>query len=390
MTLPIQTYKQIVDAQSASMQANSPVVLDTSAGSVIAALINSNAANSIWLQALATQLLAVTRLSTSSGIDVDTFIADFGFARSTGNAAFGSLTFSRSTATQPGIVPVGTLVSISTNPSLTYIVTLDTTNGYYNAAQNAYILPVNTASIIVPAQCQTTGTIGNAIIGAINTIVNASTTPFVTAVTNAAAFAGGINAWSDTQTKQEFILYIGGLSRATYQAIAYAVSSTPSPDGSVVARYNIVENFNTSGGQQLGFFYVVIDNGQGTTASTALVNAVSARVNLYRGLTIQYSVQAATFTAVAIVIWVKLIASPTETQTQITANITAALASYALGLSFNQPFLYSRISEVVYDCDANIASIPSSNPYTLNTAFIDLVGSNLGVFDQPTVTVNYL
>ena len=115
MTLPIQTFDNIVDNQAAAMKANSPVILDFENGSVIKALIEANAANSIWLQALATSLQAVTRLSTSSGNDVDTFIADFGFSRQQGTNAFGNITFSRFTSTVQGVVPVGTIVSDSTN-----------------------------------------------------------------------------------------------------------------------------------------------------------------------------------------------------------------------------------------------------------------------------------
>ena len=127
MPLPVQSFQQIVDTQSAAMQANSNATLDFSTGSVLLALIQANAANSIWLQALATTLLAVTRLSTSSGTDVDTFIADFGFSRYQGNPASGTVTFSRFTTTIQGIVPVGTIISDSTN-NLTFVVTSDPSN----------------------------------------------------------------------------------------------------------------------------------------------------------------------------------------------------------------------------------------------------------------------
>lgn len=394
MTLPVMTFDQIVTAQATAMQANCPVALnltpnpDGSSSSVILALIRANAANAIWLQALSTALLATTRLSSSSGIDVDTFINDFGFSRLMGNAAGGSLTFSRFTTTIAGLVQVGTIVATANN--LQFIVLLDTSNPAYDPTQNGYVIPINTSSVTVTALCTQVGIIGNVTNGAINTIVNFALVSYVDSVTNASAFTGGVDTWSDTTTKQEFILYINSLSRATLQAIQYAVSSTPSPDGTVVKRYNVVENKNESGATQLGYFYVVIDNGLNSTASTALINAVTARVELYRGLTIQFNVDAATFIPITIVVWVKLIAQPTETQTQITANINAALTAYGFSLGFNTPFLYSKITETVYNADANIASIPSTNPPTLNSGTTDIAGTNLAVFATPTVTVNYL
>ena len=387
MTLPIQTFDNIVDNQAAAMKANSPVILDFENGSVIKALIEANAANSIWLQALATSLQAVTRLSTSSGNDVDTFIADFGFSRQQGTNAFGNITFSRFTSTVQGVVPVGTIVSDSTN-NLTFIVTLNTELGSYDPVLNAYVAPINTATLQVPCVCQTVGLIGNVIIGAIDTINAPNTTPGFDSVTNESALTGGTDQWSDTVTKQEFLLYINSLSRATLQAIQFAVS-TINIGTEHVARYNIVENVNESGSPQLGYFYVVIDNGTGNVCSDDLVDAVSANVELYRGLTIQYNVDKAGFIAITISVSVNLISNPTESNATITANIKAALTAYSLSIPFNQPFLYNMIGQVVLASDPNILNIPSTlgNNPTLNSSNSDIAGNNLNVFGIPTINV---
>lgn len=388
MPLPTQSFSDIVNAQAAAMQANSNAILNFDPGSVLLALIESNAGNSIWLQALATSLLAVTRLSTSSGTDVDTFIADFGFSRFQGNASSGNVTFSRFTTTAQGIIPIGTTIAVSSN-NLVFTVTLDATNPDYNASLNAYVIPISTASITVPCACSVTGSVGNVIIGAINTILAPNTTPGIDTVTNGAAFTNGLDPWSDTQTKQEFLLYIQSLSRATLQAIQYAVT-TVTVGSEEVVRYNIVENVNESGSPQLGYFYVVIDNGTGSTVSSALLNAVSANVELYRGLTIQYNVDAATFIATTIDVSVNLVSNPTETNTVIIANIVSALQAYAASIPFNQPFLYSKIGEIVYLADPNVLSIPSANAPTLNGSNTDIAGSNLAVFGIPTVNVTIL
>ena len=388
MPLPVQSFQQIVDTQSAAMQANSNATLDFSTGSVLLALIQANAANSIWLQALATTLLAVTRLSTSSGTDVDTFIADFGFSRYQGNPATGTVTFSRFTPTIQGIVPAGTIVSDSTN-NLMFVVTIDPSNPNYDPTIFSYVVDISTSSMDVPCACTVNGTIGNVIVGGIDTINNPASTPGIDTVTNAGAFTDGQDPWSDTVTKQQFILYIQSLSRGTLQAIQFIVGQTNIGTEQVV-RYNVVENVNESSAVQLGYFYVVVDNGTGSAPSDALISAVSANVELYRGLTIQYNVDKTGFISITIHVWVTLVTQPTETITQINANITTALQNYAASIPFNQPFLYSKIAEIVYDSDVNIATIPSSNAPTLNGSNSDIAGDNLHVFGIPTVTITIL
>lgn len=389
MTLPVQTFDQIVNAQATAMQANSTQILDFNTGSVLRALIEANAANSLWLQALATTLLSVTRLSTSSGLDVDTFIQDFGFVRPGGTAAFGNVTFSRFTVTVAGSVPVGTIISESST-NLTFIVTLDASNPRYDSVTNSYIVPINTSSMSVPCVCSVSGVVGNVIAGAINTINNPVLTPGIDSVTNPAAFTNGTDPASDTQTKQDFLLYIQSLSRATLQAIQYAVATVNIGTEKVV-RYNVVENVNEAGAPQLGYFYVVVDNGTGTPCSDALITAVANNVELYRGLTIQYNIDKAQFTALTIVVSVRLVSAPTETNTVIQNKIISALQTYTSTIGFGEPFLYSKISEIVYDCDSNVASIPSSAAPTLNGGNSDIAAlDNLHIFGVPAVTVNIL
>lgn len=392
MPLPIQTFDQIVNNQINAMQANSQAILNFDDGSVLKALIQSNAANSIWLQALATTLLAVTRLSTSAGTDVDTFIADFGFSRFQGSAANGNVTFSRFTTTVQGVVPVGTIISDSQD-NLTFTVTQDTSNPNYNAGMNAYVVAISTASMTVPCVCNVVGTVGNVAIGAIDTINNPATTPGIDTVTNAAAFITGQDPWSDSLTKTNFALYIQSLSRATMQAIQFAVG-TVNIGSERVVRYNVVENVNESGSPQLGYFYVVIDNGTGSPPSDALKTATINQVENYRGLTIQFNVDKTLITTPTISVSINLIAQPTETNTVIKNNIIAALQAYAASIPFNQPFLYNMISQIVLDADPNVLNIPTTggNNPMLNGGNSDVAGDNLHVFYLPTanITINIL
>src|SRR5690606_30613042 len=125
------------------------------------------------------------------------------------------------------------------------------------------------------------------------------------------------------------------------------------------------------------YFYVVIDNGTGSTCSDALLNAVSDNVDIYRGLTIQYNVDKATFIPITIDVWIELVPVPNQTDTEIIASVVSALQAYAASIPFNQPFLYSKIPEIVYLSNANIMSMPSSNPPQLNGSNVDIAGTNL-------------
>jgi Baseplate J-like protein len=390
MIVPYMTFDQLVAAQNAAIQANSPTPYNFDSGSVLNALSQANAGNSLWLQALASTVLSLTRLTTSSGVDVDSFIEDFGYYRPPAFVSNGNVTFSRFTTTQVGVVPVNTIVTDSSN-GLNFVITADVSNPNYNASTNSYNVAITDTSMTVPAICQTPGAIGNVTAGSIDTIQNPSTCPNIDTVTNSSAFVNGQDAASDTQTKQLFVLYIQGQSKATLQAIQFAVASVNIGTEQVI-NYNVVENYNYSGSPQLGFFYVVINNGTGT-ATSALINAVSSAVNLVRGLTIQYAVYAALTTALTITVKVHLVAQPTETQAQITTNINNSLINYANSLGFNSTFNYSKISELVYDSDPNIMNVLSgSNAPTLNSSNVDVSCDDNHVFSLPSssITVTYV
>ena len=78
MPLPTKTFEQTISDQVTAIQASpqSPLT-DFTIGSILRAVVESESANSLWLQAIAISILAVTRLTTSSGNDVDTFVDPF-------------------------------------------------------------------------------------------------------------------------------------------------------------------------------------------------------------------------------------------------------------------------------------------------------------------------
>ncbi|MEF9481383.1 hypothetical protein [Ralstonia sp. 1B3] len=100
MSIQTQDWVTLVRNQVAAIQGYAKVLVDLTVGSVLRAVVEANAAVTVWLQGLILQVLAITRAATSSGSDLDTWMADFGLTRLAAVPATGSVTFSRFTVTQ--------------------------------------------------------------------------------------------------------------------------------------------------------------------------------------------------------------------------------------------------------------------------------------------------
>jgi hypothetical protein len=382
-TLPIKSFSQLVQDQINSIQSSGGLLTDFQEGSILLAIIEANAANSIWIQALISAELAITRLQSSFGNNVDTFIEQFGFRRPAAVASSGSVTFSRSDTSILSYIPATSTIVSASSTNVQFTTILDTANPNYDPVTNSYVMAISAGTITVPVRCTQTGTIGNVNSGQINTINSPLTN--VNTVTNASSFTNGLEAASDSQTKVDFVLYLQGLSRATYQAIQFAVLNTPTY-GLQVKRYQIIENKDTSNNTLYGFFFVVVDDGTGSP-SNDLINAVKANIEFYRGLSIMYDVIAPVPVTMTISAQLTLNTSAdTALQTQVTANVKLALNNYINNLPIGgvklitwplttSGYLYfSELFDIIFNADPNIISIPS---LTLD------YGSGAGTSDAP-------
>ena len=79
--LPLKTFTQIVSDQQASLQASNPNFTELTPGSPLLALIEANAGVALFMQYLIQAALLNTRMATSTGLDLDTFGAQFLFGR---------------------------------------------------------------------------------------------------------------------------------------------------------------------------------------------------------------------------------------------------------------------------------------------------------------------
>lgn len=379
MALQTQDFTTLVRNQVAAIQAASEALLDFTEGSVLLAVVESNSgAVALFLQALADQLLALTRASTSEDSDLDTWMADFGFTRLPAVAATGNVTFSRFTPTEQAIIPANSteIAQVQTaDGTQTYSVVIDTTNPNYNSALGGYVILAGTSSIDVPIEADVAGAGGNAAIDAINTII--SPIPNVDTVTNSAAFTNGIDKESDDAFRARFIAYLLSLVRGTVAAINYAITSTQQG-----VKNSLVENQQYNGALDYGYFYGVVDDGTGNPSSD-LITRISNNVELYRACGIRYGI----FGPVVVTANVAMTITVASGYTAATVKTTvqSALQTYINSLPIGGTLYYTRLMQVAYDASPGVLDVVS---VTLNSGSSDITATEQQIVKSGTITVS--
>jgi uncharacterized phage protein gp47/JayE len=373
MALNTQTFTQIVQNSVAAIQAGTKSFQDLTIGSILRAVMESSAAVVLFLQGLIVQLLSITRASTSTAGDLDSWVADYGVARLAAANATGIVTFSRFTATAQAVVPIAAQVQ-SFDGTQTFNVTLDTTNTAYNATLGGYVLGAATASISVPVQAVTAGAGGNVAIGALNVIIQAI--PGVDTVTNAAAFINGANAETDAAFRTRFVAYIASISKATKGAIGYAIT-TLKPGVS----YALVENAQYNGTAQMGYFYVVIDDGTGYPTSAFLSSAFNA-IDSARPVTSTFGVFAPVVVTANVTMTITTGAG--YTHSDLVTLVQTAITNYISVLTLGQTLAYTRLAQLAYDASPGVINVYA---VTLNGATVDVTATSQQVVKAVSVLV---
>ncbi|AVA33373.1 baseplate J/gp47 family protein [Cupriavidus metallidurans] len=373
-SIQTQDWVTLVRNQVSTIQGYAKVLVDLTVGSILRGIVEANAAVTIWLQGLIMQVLAITRAATSSGADLDSWVADFGVTRLAAVAATGTVTFSRFTTTQQGLVPLTAVVQTA-DGTQQFSVVVDTTNPAYNATLGGYVLAAGVPSVNVPVVAVTAGAAGNAVAGAVTTIVGAISG--VDTVTNVAAFANGADAESDPALRTRFIAYIASLSKATKAAVGYAITSLQ--QGLV---YSLTENQTYGGTAQYGYFFVVVDDGTGSPSSTLLAS-VSNAIDAVRPLCSSFGVFAPVVVSASVAMTATIAAGYDPVATK--ALITTALKNYINSLKLGQTLTYSRLAQVAYDASPGVTNITG---VTLNGGTADLPATSLQVVKWNSVTVS--
>lgn len=370
MNLQTLTFAQIVRLIATAAQANSTAPLKYDLGSVELALAEADASVAQWLQSLIVQVLATTRASTSSGADLDSWMADFGLTRLPAVSATGQVTFSRATPTNQASIPVGTL--LTTPDDVQFTVIADTNQTAYQAATASYIIPAGTASITASVQAVVAGSGGNVLASTITQI--AAAIRYVDAVTNAAAITNGIDAESDDAFRARFQLYIGSFEQGTKAAIAYALAAMQQG-----ITYSFVENQTYAGAAQPGYFYVVVDNGTGAPPSS-LIDAAGTAIDAVRPLTSTFNVYSPVIVTANIACTVT--AQTGYTLATVQAAVVSAITAYVNSLTLGQTLEWSYLYALIYA----VPGVQNASGLTVNSATADLTATAQQVIKAGTVT----
>lgn len=375
MALNTQKFSVIVSNAVTAVQGAASVLVDFTVGSISLAYMQAVSAIALWLQGLALQIAALTRLATSTGNDVDTWLADFGFFRLSAVPATGTVTFSRLTPTQQALIPVGTSVQTA-DLTQEFFVIQDTTQAAYNASLNAYVIAAGTGSCNATVQAAVAGTAGNVASGLI--AVLGSSVVGVDTVTNASAFTSGQTSESDTAVKIRFVLYLASLTQGTPAAVRNAALGVQ--EG---ARGFLTENQNYSGLPQNGYFYWIADDGTGFP-SDAFVSETYAAIDRVRAIGTVFGVFKPVVVTANVVMGIKVTAG--YTALTVTTQVAAAITAYINALNEAQTLDFLRLPQIAFDTTPGVANVPLAN-LTLNGGTADLTATGQQLVRAGAVTV---
>lgn len=370
MSITIRSTKQLVQGYAAQVQASATSAISFVLGSIELARANAVSGVVMWLQSKIMQVLALTRASTSTASDLDSWMADFGIVtREPAVSATGSVTLSRYTTTAQVTIYPGALLKTADGAEQ-FTVIADTSQSAWNATLGAYIIPAGTASITATVQAVTAGTVGNINANTLTQI--ASAMPGVDTVNNAAAYANGVNAESDPALLARFQITLQGLRSGVKSSVTAAIEALQQNIQSV-----IVENQTLAGATQNGFFYVII-----SPYTSTLQSQVYSAVDAVRPLSVTFAVYAATTLSANIVVTVTVLAG--YTHTQVASAITTALQNFIAAIPLGAGLSYSQLYSVIW----GVAGVSDATSLTLNGGTADLAGSPQVDIIAGTITVN--
>jgi uncharacterized phage protein gp47/JayE len=373
MQLSLQNFSALVESMAAYVQGAAQSLVDLTVGSVLRAVLEANASVALWVQWLILQVLATTRLATSTGADCDSFGADFGFIRLPAVAAVGAVTFSRFTPSAAAFIPVGTNVSTADN-TLSFTVTAAPTNAAFSAATGGYHLAAGVASVTVAVAANVAGSSGNVQPGAI--AVLSSAVAGVDTVTNAMALTGGADAESDTAFRERFGTYLASLSRATDVAIGAAISGIQQG-----LSYAIAENVDQTGAAQMGHFVVTVDDGSGDPPAS-LLTTVQQAVNVVRPVGSSFAVQGPVVTLANVSM--TLTTAPGASHSAAVAAVATAVEAYIASLGIGATLNYTRLAQLAYAASASVTNVSA---VLLNGGVADVVPGVFGAVRSGSVAV---
>jgi uncharacterized phage protein gp47/JayE len=374
MQLSLQNFTTLVQNMAAAVQSAANQLLDLTVGSTLRAILEANASLALWLQWLILQVLQTTRAATSTGSDLDTWMADFSLARLPAVPASGIVTFSRFTPLAPALVPVGAAVRTA-DGSQVFSVVASPASSSYSAEQNGYALGPGIAALDVPVVAQTAGAAGNVQVGAISLL--SSALPGVDSVANVAPIQNGMDAETDAAFRARFQNFIASRSRATPLSIGYAITSIQQG-----LEYTIQENVDAAGNAMMGNFVVTVDDGSGAP-SAALLASIASAVDSVRPVGSTFLVRAPTIVKVDVSLSIS-VANGAD-RAQVINSVSNAVMALIDGLPIGATLPLTRLAQVAYTANPGVINVTNLRA---NGSPSDVIPPTYGVVKAGLVAVN--
>ena len=374
MQLSLQTFSTLVRNMAAGVQSATTQLLDLSVGSVLRAVLESNASVGLWMQWLILQVLRTTRAATSSGADLDSWVGDYTLMRLPAVAATGQVIFSRYSPGLAAVIPVGALVRTA-DGTQTFTVVADTTNSSWSAGSNGYAVAPGVASLTVPVSAQAPGAGGNVQASTVSLLATAM--PGIDLVSNASAFENGADAESDAALRDRFRNFIASRSRATALAIGYAITSIQQN-----LEYVLQENVDASGQPRMGSFLLTVDDGSGAPPGS-LLSTVQTSVDAVRPIGSLFSVQPPTVVVANVSLAIEVEAGADKAQAS--ADVGNALQTYINTLPIGASLPLTRLAQIAYSANGSVANV---GQLQINGGAIDLVPAVSAIIKVGTVAVD--
>lgn len=335
MTLTFKTVPGFVSDEIATWSAQTGTSPAFTSGDPLLAFWQSVAVQLDFLQAQVELVLALSRAQTSTGADLDSFMAQFNFVRLGATFATGAETFQNPNVSgSPITIPVGAVVQ-TIGGLLQYAVVADTTNTAFNTTTNSYILAVGQTSITATVQALIAGSGSNVLANALTQF--GSSVPAIATIFNPSPITNGVDAESDQAFRQRFILYLATLAKATRAAILAAATGVQ--QGLLI---NLMENQQPNGSPLLGSFTVIVDDGSGDPPAS-LLNAVFNAVDETRAFSVQPFVIAPSSLTAVIAFAAHVTPAANQTEAVINTAIQNAVTTMVNGLAPGQTLYASAI-----------------------------------------------
>jgi uncharacterized phage protein gp47/JayE len=279
MPLQTLTLAQLQQMFATNYSSVAALPANTNPGSALGAIANANALLALNIQGELVYVSGISRLATSNGADVDSFVNPFGVTRIAASPSSGTVTMSTaSPVSTQVIIPIGTQVATSTGLIFTLIADPTNSTGYYNATLLAYVIAAGTTTANVLVQCTVAGSIGNVQAGTITQPYGTSaTSPLagISTISNGSAFTNGQDQETDAALRTRFALLLSTGSGGTVNALAAALLAVQ-PN----LTYTIGDAISQAGASTPGYISVFVNVlGSSSAPSAALISAVQAAVS---------------------------------------------------------------------------------------------------------------